>query len=268
MARAWGSAADQDDVERPLGPEPGHEPVQLLEHRSIAAVVRPVALADFTAEALRARLADPDWLEAMVQLHNAVIGAVHQERAILPSKFGAVYAHPEDVVAALEQAHDALLARLAWLDGCDEWAVHLYVDQQALRAGLSTDPDTVRLQQDLAAASPGRAYLLRRKLDDDLAERAARISAERAQLTYERLARLATAAQAERPDRPSGEAPGETEVLRAAFLVHRARRDQFLAEVRACAEDADGWRCTSSGPWPPYSFATFDERTGDEQPDV
>src|SRR5436190_6051225 len=94
-------------VEAHLDLGPDHEPVQLLEVGSLAAVVRRVPLADFTAEALRARLSDPSRLQLVVHLHNNVIHAVHQERAILPAKFGAVYARLDDIVAAIDRRSEA-----------------------------------------------------------------------------------------------------------------------------------------------------------------
>src|SRR5262245_38221286 len=90
QARTGATKIEIAHVALDLGPD--HEPVQLLERGGIAAVVRRVSLADFTAEALEARLGDPDGLRLAVQMHNEVIRTVHREWAILPAKFGAVYA--------------------------------------------------------------------------------------------------------------------------------------------------------------------------------
>ena len=256
------------DVEAPLDGGPGRGPLQRLEQGRLAAVVRRVSLDDFTAEALQARLSDPARLEAMVRVHNAVIADVHQEQAILPSRFGAVYARLADVAADLERRHDELLAQLERLDGCDEWAVHVYVDPRAVHARARAEQAADPLHQELMVARPGRAYFLRRKLEEDLAARTARMTEELAQAAYRRIARLAVAVEAERPARPSGGMVGEIEILRAALLVHRERRDELLDRLQACAQDQGGWRCTYSGPWPPYSFATSVERSGDDHRDA
>jgi hypothetical protein len=262
-APAWTRGAEHDLAETPLIPSPDHEWVQLLERGNLAAVVRRVTLADFSAEALQAHLSDPAWLETSVQLHNAVVRAVHQEQAILPAKFGAVYARRADLTEAMERNHSALLAQLEQLDGCDEWAVHVYVNHRIVQTQLRAEHDADPVHQQLAASRPGHAYFLRRKLDDDLAAKAARITEQVALTAYQRFARLATAAHAERPASPSGATDGETEVLRAALLVCRERSEDFVADVRACAGDGLGWRCTASGPWPPYSFAAITEGNGD-----
>jgi hypothetical protein len=257
-----------DVVETSLDLGPDQVRVQLLNRGDLAAVVRRVSLADFTAEALQARLGDPAMLRLAVNVHNDVIYAVHQRSAILPARFGAVYARLEEIAAAIDQRSEALLAQLTRIDGCDEWAVHISVDQrrvwEEIRADQAQDP---ALRQ-LATASPGRAYLLRRKLDDSLAARVAQVTDEVAVAAYQRLARLAVDGVAERPAVTSGDADGEAEVLRAALLVRRERSAELVADVRAAAEDDGRWRCTFSGPWPPYSFAAIPERDGDDRQDA
>ena len=124
------------------------------------------------------------------------------------------------------------------------------------------------MQHELAGARPGRAYFLRRKLEDDLAARISRKTEELAHAVDDRLARLAIAAQPEWLTDPSAGLAGEIEVLRSALLVQRERRDELVAELSACAEGQDGWRCTSSGPWPPYSFADVSARSDDDRHDA
>src|SRR5438067_5954977 len=69
----------------------GNEPVRTLETELLAAIVRPVRLSEFDEDALQASSSHPAWLETIARTHNEVIAAVHQERAVLPAKFGAVY---------------------------------------------------------------------------------------------------------------------------------------------------------------------------------
>jgi hypothetical protein len=265
-ARSDATGVKVDETHLDLGPD--HEPVHVLAIGSLAAVVRRVPLADFTAEALEARIGDPAWLTLAVQMHNDIIRAVHQERAILPAKFGAVYAHLDDIAAAVDQRSEALLAQLEWLNGCDEWAVHVFVDQAIIRAAVRADQALDPVQQQLATASPGRAYFIRRKLDDDLAAKTAQVTEEIALTAYQRLARLAHDAIAERLASQSTDVVEEIEVLRAALLVRREQTKDVVDQLRACAAAERAWHCTFSGPWPPYSFASLLERDGDDHQDA
>lgn len=236
------------------------DPVQLLTSGDLAAVVRPASLAEFGAETVRERLRDATWLEAMVRSHNEVIATIHREQAILPAKFGCVYARAEDLRIALEQTHDALVARLKRLEGCDEWAVHVYADRPTIQRRVDVEHPTIqRLHQELASARPGRAYFLQRKLADEVAVATEQVLSDLAQTGYDHLVRCTVAGQVSPPAQPAGDSNGEIEILRAAFLLQRESRDTFVAELGSFAESQAGLRCEYSGPWPPYSFAGLTE---------
>jgi Gas vesicle synthesis protein GvpL/GvpF len=231
------------------------EPVQALDCGALAAIVRRVPLAQFSEEALHARHDDTAWFAEMAHRHNQVIAALHQQQTILPAKFGSVYARAEDMRMAVAQAQEALLAQLERVEGCDEWAVHVYANHPAIAQRVAAEHPSIRqLQHDLAAAHPGRAYFLQRELDEERAAATDQALRELAQAAYEHLARWAVAGRVTQPARSTPAAHGEIEILRAAFLVPRANADTFLAEVRSCVESRDGVRCDYSGPWAPYSF--------------
>jgi hypothetical protein len=207
----------------------------------------------------------------MAHRHNRVIAAIHQQQTILPAKFGSVYARAEDVQTAMAEAQDALLAQLECVEGCDEWAVHMYADHPTIAQRLAAEHPTLqRLQQEVAAAPPGRAYLLQRQLDEERAAAVEQVLRELPEAAYEHLALWAAASWPEatrgrsprggasrvtQPARSTPNAQGEIEVLRAAFLVRRAHADTFLAELRSYVQGRDGVHCEYSGPWAPYSFA-------------
>ena len=242
---------------RPPDVETGDaEPVVALHCGDLAAVVRRVRRTDFSPETLRARLADPAMLEATVRHHHAVIAAIHEARVIVPVRFGCVYASAEELTAAVTSAGESLVDQLERYDGCDEWAIHLQADPQATRQRvLVEDADAQRLQQELASASPGRAYFLGRKLEEILAAATQRALHEAAQGAHDRLARSSVDGLVTPSSRSADQGASEVEILRAAFLVRRSERDAFLDEVRSVTRSPLGLDCRSSGPWPPYSFA-------------
>lgn len=251
---------DVSGLERVVDPSVDYEPAQVLECCDLAAIVRPVSLDEFDAEAAEESHHDVAWLEAMVRRHNEIIAAIHREQAILPAKFGCVYPRIEDVRMALEQTHDALVAQLKRLEGCDEWAVHIYVDRPTIQQRVNAEHPTMRqLQQQLATARPGRAYFLQRKLADELVVATEQTLSDLAQRGYDHLERYAVAGQVNPIARSVRDVNGELEILRAAFIVRRTNEGTFIAEVQALADSQKGLRCEYSGPWPPYSFAAITE---------
>jgi hypothetical protein len=233
--------------------------IQSLGTGSLAAIVRPVLLSEFELDAVRAHSSDTEWLESMVRAHNQVITALHQEQAILPAKFGAVYPRTDALLAALDRHQQFLLDELQHLDGCDEWALHLYADSQGVQQRVAAEHPAIRhLEAEIAAGTPGKAFFLRRKLADEVAGVALQVLSDLGQEAYDRLARLARDGQVNRLA-PSVGPEGETEILRAAFLVPRSETEAFLAEIGRLTEHDEGLRTEVTGPWPPYSFAVLDE---------
>lgn len=160
----------------------------------------------------------------------------------------------------MDHSHDALVAQLKRLEGCDEWAVHIYVDRPTIQQALNTEHLTIRqLQQQLETARPGRAYFLQRKLADELAVATEQTLNELAQSGYDRLARRAVVGQVNPIRRAASNVSGDSEILRAAYLVRRTNQGTFIAEIQTLAESQEGLRCEYSGPWPPYSFAAITE---------
>ena len=234
-------------------------PLQVVDCAGLAAVVRPVDPADFGESVLRERLQSPSALEVIVRNHNRVIEAIHARQAILPAKFGMVYAYAAEIESALRAGHDTLVPQLRRLEECDEWAVHLYADRSVVRNQVSRSDATLqRLREEYVTARPGRAYFLERQIRDGL-ETATRLTlVTLAQRVYDRLSGAAIAVQVN-PVGPVEDAGDEVEILRAAVLVARREVERFAAEVRSAGDVSAGLRCTSSGPWAPYTFAVRED---------
>ena len=246
-------------------------PLEAIASDGLVAIVRRVALAGYSVETLRARADDPAWIEAAARSHNAVISAIHAAQTILPAQFGAVYPRAEDVRDALLEERDALLERLDWLRDCDEWGVRIFGDGAALRRAAIGQESVQRLRDELASASRGRAYLLERKLADELARATERLVDHLIVQAYDQMARhvkagllnrrlagdtirrLPEGAAADAAD--AGQDGYRVELAYATYLTPRGAASAFIADVRAFAGSQPGLWCEYSGPWPPYSFA-------------
>ena len=233
--------------------------LELLECCGLAAVVKPVPLADFSLAVLQEPLRSASELETMVRSHNLVIEAVHARQAILPAKFGMVYTRARDILSALRSACDTLLLQLHRLEGCDEWALHLYADRAIVQDRIAArTPAIGRLLEECATARPGRAYFLERRFRDELGAASRQALVTLAQTAFDRLAISAVAGEVNRVG-SLADGASEVEILRAAFLVARDGAEHFAAEVRTVADADEGLRAESSGPWPPYSFSVWEQ---------
>ncbi|MGZ4271067.1 MAG: GvpL/GvpF family gas vesicle protein, partial [Solirubrobacteraceae bacterium] len=110
---------------------------------------------------------------------------------------------------------------------------------------------------DPGAPGTGAAYMLRRRRDRELRERAEELAAALADAVHDRLRELACEAVVNAPQNPELSGHEGDMVLNAAYLV--AAGD--VPRLRAAVEELrDGHRALRarielSGPFPPYTFA-------------
>jgi hypothetical protein len=112
------------------------------------------------------------------------------------------------------------------------------------------------LDREIAAASPGRRYLLAKRRDGEVADEVRGFATRLAERTCSELEPLAR--QARRlsitADRAI-DAP-DSLLLDLVFLVDDDRYEPFRERLSAwVVENADGLRWEFTGPWPPYHFA-------------
>jgi hypothetical protein len=109
-----------------------------------------------------------------------------------------------------------------------------------------------------AAASPGAAYLRRRReaLSADNDARSATLAS--ADTIHATLGRLATAVQLRPPQAPQLSGQAARMALNAAYLVDEDRSEDFAAAVSSLAQQHPAVSIELTGPWPPYSFVTVE----------
>jgi hypothetical protein len=203
-------------------------PVDTVEHGSLAAIVSPVPSLH-----LRAKRRD-------ILAHQDVLQRAFTKGAVIPFRFGTVFAGEDAVVSELlEPRHDDLARLLERLDGLVELSVRAYyVEDAVLREIIQADQRVARLR------GQGNDVALGEAVANALAARRAGEAA-----TIERTLRpLADDAVIEAPRT-------EYELFRGAFLVPRADVDTFDAEMNVLAGERDGTVVFKYvGPLPPHSF--------------
>ncbi|RCV47942.1 GvpL/GvpF family gas vesicle protein [Marinitenerispora sediminis] len=231
----------------------GEHPVRLVAEDDLVAVTSAVPLREYDEDALKAKLEDLDWLEAVARAHNRVVDEVARHAVTLPLRLATVYRGDDRVREMLRDGRHRFGAALSRLAGRVEWGVKVYADP----AASSSAPGPSGTPQTEARESPGKAYLRRRREQrqrrDDTWEQATGLVRE----VDEALRGLAEAREQHRPQhvRLTGER-GEN-VLNAAYLVPAERSQPFLDAVARLRERAPGGtRIEVSGPWVPYSFAS------------
>jgi hypothetical protein len=223
----------------------------------LAAIVSAVPLADYGEEALQARLSNPTWTAVRAMRHEKVVEHFARRASVVPLRFGTIYMKRAGVRQMLSEGGESLRAIIERLTGREEWGVNILCDHKRLVESIITlSPRLRALDEEAATASPGQAYLMRKKIDAmrmtearaEMKRVAAKIESELTPLSDAAAVRL-------RVLKDEGGEAGSL-VAKLAFLVARARFEEFRAAAEQLAEAhaAAGFQLELTGPWPPYNF--------------
>ena len=235
--------------------------IEMVGTEDLAAVACAVPLADYGEGALESRLTDAAWTATRALRHERAVEHFARRATVVPLRFGTIYLNRENVARMLEERRAQLRATLARLEGREEWGLNVYVERARLREQVASLSERLREMEEAAAASPpGRAYLLRKKVDT-LRDEEARAETRRAASVIED--ELASACDGSARLRIHKDEAGEQGELaaRLAFLVRREGFDDFRAAAERLAERYTplGFRFELTGPWPAYNFAAANE---------
>jgi hypothetical protein len=226
-------------------------PVDLLAVDGAAAVVSAAPEADYEAAAIEARLEDLEWVAAQGLAHEQVVAWFVDHADIAPAPLFTIYSSADALRDAAAANRARIAAQLARCTGRREWDVKLGADPAKLAAGVDQLSEPLRaLDREIAAAAPGRRFLLERRRAELVRDEVRRLGRESAQHVLDAL-------------RPAAEdvvtlaVPAATSVLlHAAVLVARGNeaelRRRYDAAVGPLA--GAGFDASLTGPWAPYRF--------------
>ena len=229
---------------------PGCGPVRTLGVGSglwLAAASAP--LPQYGGEEIQSHLSDLSWVSDRALAHEAVIEHFTDADAVLPMKLFTLFASDDSALDHVRESRERIDRALDRVAGCIEWGVRVRMDDARAREAF-----TAESRREAGPQSSGKAFLLRRKLEQDASRNlAGRLRAE----VDEVFAELAEgSAEAVRREPAAPPEAGGRLLLDAAFLVPSRRGAEFEALVeRGSARLAPrGCEVTLTGPWPPYHF--------------
>lgn len=219
----------------------------------VTAVYSPVSAEEFSQEVIDRRAGDLEWLGAIGYRHQAVVSDLMKTTSIVPLRAFTLFSSEEALRSYLRDNAAMLRNALARLDGKQEWTLRVELDPQRWSESLVARVDSLRdLQREIDSASPGKAFLLRKKLDDEKkrASKAAELDLT-AEIERAVLEKLRCETVAESRERRDGAFP------QINVLINRDEEAmlQDLGRELAARYEREGVSLALTGPWPPYTFA-------------
>ena len=231
--------------------------LELIEGAGLGAVASRVSLIDYGEEALETHLHDATWTAVRAMRHEKVVDYFARRAAVAPLRFGTIYVTRAGVEKMLADSSSELQRAIERLRGREEWGVNIFCDRKVLMETIAElSPRLRELNQQALSASPGQAYLVRKKVD---AMRADEVRAEVKRVVAEVLRELEAESEGATRLRILKDETGEMEgelVGKLAFLIERARYEDFrhTAERLAAEHAGAGFKLELTGPWPAYNF--------------
>ena len=229
-------------------------PVELLALGDVAAVIAHVPATEYQAERVNARMDDLGWLAERGIAHERVVAWLVDQGDVLPAGLLTLFSSVAALRADAGPRAPTLRAQLARLYGAREWDLKVAWERARLEAHAgAVSPEIRALDDEIAAAAPGRRFLLEKKRADLLRRELGQAARRAAGELFDRLREHARDAVTRAAPRADVELPV---VLAAALLVERGRE---AALQDACAEERGaleplGFTVELTGPWAPYRF--------------
>jgi len=232
-------------------------PVTVLRSDRLGAVASRVPLDEFSEDRLRERLHDVDWLEGRARAHERVLDHVRTLTTVIPMRLCTIYSSETSVHEMLERERTALTEALGRLAAKTEWGVKAFSRSDLVeRIADERSPALAELVAAIAQASPGEAYMLRKRLEALRREEVDRLVQECGDAVHARLSALAVDVvlnplQPREVTNHSGEM-----VLNGVYLVEDSATEDLHRLVATLQDEYRdlGVELERTGPWPPYNF--------------
>jgi hypothetical protein len=232
---------------------PVPDDVEAVDGGGLAAFVSPVDEAEFSQPVIDARSKDVEWLGRIGYRHQSVMAELMRGGTIIPLRAFTLFKTHASLKHHLDENREQLEKILERIDGKQEWTLRIEFDPERWRDALSKRVASLdALETEIDGANPGKAFLLRKKLDEER-KKASREAEQQVASEIEQavLDKLKSEVVAESRERRDGAFPQ----INVLLPRDEEARLQELHDDLARRYDGEGVTLALTGPWPPYTFA-------------
>jgi len=227
--------------------------VEAVDGGGLTAFVTPVDEAEYSQPVIDARSKDVEWLGRIGYEHQRVMTELMRGGTIIPLRAFTLFKSHATLRHHLEENKEQFAKILERVDGKQEWTLRIEFDPERWRDALSKRVASLAaIENEIAGAAPGKAFLLKKKLDDER-KKASREAEQQvaAEIEQEVVEKLKSEVVAESRERRDGAFPQ----INVLIPRDEEARLQELAEELARRYGGEGVTLALTGPWPPYTFA-------------
>jgi hypothetical protein len=199
----------------------------------------------------------PSGTEELLQAHEDVVDTLMKSTTVVPFQFGTILKDELAALKMLQEYEGKFKTLLAKFVGRAEWGMKVYADQRAFMQYLvQVEPALKNLVGKQEGSSRGVAYLLGRKMEEELKDNALTRLTEVSEAIFHTLGTVAYEGKLNKtlPQKLTGKK--KEMILNTVYLVEREKAATFCQQGKRLMEQYNvmGLDLEVSGPWPPYSF--------------
>lgn len=230
----------------------GSDSFVTLKEESLTAVCSEVEASEFSQEAIDAHARDLDWLGRIGYAHQMVNQLLASTHSTIPLRAFTLFSSDEKLAEFLRDNSTSLLATVDRIGGCSEWTVRIDFDAAVWEHTLTRRVESLRsLEEEIAAAPAGRAFLLKKKLGEEKKKAAAEAEGS---VVAEIESSLREAIDAPMIVERRGEREGSSPQISLLVRREEASRMKSIESDLAARYAPEGVSLVLTGPWPPYTF--------------
>ncbi len=201
--------------------------------------------------------AAPSETEEILKAHENVVASLMKGTTIVPFTFGTILKDENAASKLLQDEEENFKKLLSKFAGREEWGLKVYADlQQFIQYIAQTEPEFKNLEEKREKLSRGVAYLLGRKMEQELKSNAVARLAKITVAIFQELGEDAFEAKLNKtlPQKLTGKK--KEMALNTVYLVEKEKVDCFCAQEKRLLKKYEpmGLDLEISGPWPPYNF--------------
>jgi len=238
----------------------GYDDLNVFCNGDYYAVTKLVSADEYSEENQSKNFSDLSWIEAQVRNHIEVIGLIMKSHTVIPCKFGTIFKTEDSLKDFLSSYSLSLRENLDFIEGKEEWAVKIFSNPDIVCKQISSVSELVRnLEQQIKESSPGKSFLLKKKMKDLVEQEVERFCNNYAQKSFDALKcdcelheinKLLSRQQTGRE--------GEM-ILNASFFINEPMVHRFINTAHSLKKEclSLGFDLEFTGPWPPFSFISL-----------
>ena len=223
-------------------------------------IFKDVPAIDFSEENFKRHLSDKKWSELRAREHGMVLSLIMENSEVVLFNFGTLFHSESSLKKFIADHSDTLREKIGSIGGREEWTIQVFCNCKVLYKHIDEmSVQAAKLEKEIMASSPGKAYLLKQKKTELIKNEMDRICKDYGLQYLDQFSNLSDSFNQNNllPKEFTGRE--DTMIVNATFLVNKKRVPNFkeIFEIRGKRDKNQGFFSKLQGPCPPFSFVSF-----------